>query len=199
MKTFSSLLRMPLQGLALLGIMQLLAGGLMAAQLFTLEGEALGTKDESDAGVRLSLMSWAGEEQTAAVAAAWEEYRDTMDQEAFLDTISEQDTLGYMFTNAATGYTIKYAWVDDNSERMVFLVTPALKTRNPYMWEQSNETSEPYSLLELHWAGDQATAKTSLDTGIVVSDAGKLELADFAGAQVFANLQDSTPYYLSNN
>src|SRR5690606_10809528 len=95
-------------------------------------------------------------------------YLDNQDEKVFLDVLDDIPTQGYLFTAAATGYTVKYAWKEETAEhdRMVFLVTPGLKTRNPVLWQEPNSDGRPFTLVELHWEGDQAVVKTSLDAPI---------------------------------
>src|SRR5690606_25170113 len=99
----------------------------------------------------------------------------------------------------ASGYTVKYAWKEESedADRMVFLVTPGLKTRNPVLWKTPNTDERPFTLVELHWEGEEAVMKTSLDTGIS-SEGGLLQLENFDSAPAFADMADNTPYYYSN-
>ena len=193
MKSAYSLLRNAIASFAVLSVVWM--NGAVAAPLFTLEGQANGARYESDAGLRVSVLGWAGQEQADAVLEAYNAYQENSDPEALQEALQSQETLGYLFTQAATGYTIKYAWQDEAAGSMVFLVTPALKTRSPVLWETPNQDPAPFTLVELHWDGDQAVMKSSLDSGIAVEH-GRLQLESFEQAEAFATLEDSTPYYL---
>jgi hypothetical protein len=172
-----------------------------AAALFTLKGNTPAAKLESESEIRLSVLGWTAEEQAAALAAEYERYTQSQDHGAFQTFLQSQETKGYLFTTEATGHTIKYAWEDTAAadKRMVLLVIPALKTRNPYMWKQPNTAPAPFTLLELRFDGDEAALKTSLDAPVSVNAAGRLELQNYDAASEFATLRDDTPYYLKNS
>lgn len=197
MKTFNhSLSAVP--GLAVLLMIALCSTGAQAAAKMTLSGKAAEVKYESDAGIRISLIDWSADEQQAAVEAAWRQYRQDDDLEAFLETVEAQDSRGYLFTAAATGYRIKYAWKEDtdDGQMMTFLVTPGLKTRNPYLWQMPNNDSPAFTLVQVHLDEETGVAKTSLEGSIVFNEAGKLVLDRFDDLKMFATVEDSTPYYL---
>ena len=172
-----------------------------AAALFTLKGESPQVQEASDGEVRLSMLGWTETEAAEAVIDQYRSYQENGEHETFAEFLREQETQGYLFTTAATGYSIKYAWQEEISadSRMVLLVTPGLKTRNPYQWQQHNDNPAPFTLVELRWEGEQATLKTSLDGGITIDDKGRLALEDYTGASVFATVVDDTPYYLKDS
>lgn len=186
------------KGLTVLILAGVLAGGAQAASILTLEGETPQAKYETDAGIRLSVIDWSAEAQREAVENAWRQYRQDNDLSAFLAVLEAQDTRGYLFTAAATGYRIKYAWQEEtgDSRMMHFLVMPGLKTRNPYLWNSPNNTAPEFTLVQVRLDNDSGVAKTSLDGDIVVNEAGRLALDGFDAVNVFATLEDSTPYYL---
>lgn len=191
-----SLLRAAVKRSAVLSSALLLSAGALAAPLMTMEGNAHGARYETESGVRISVLSWAEPDQAAQVVGAYNQYLEDMDEAAFLEALAQQPTQGYLFTAAATGYTIKYAWKEESadSDRMVFLVTPGLKTRNPVLWQEPNRDGSPFTLVELHWEGEEAVMKSSLDAPIAAAG-GILELENFEAAPVFADMEDSTPYY----
>jgi hypothetical protein len=170
-----------------------------AAALVTLKGETLASKLASEAAVRVSVLGWTASDQAAAVVAEYKKYLAEQNHEQFAKFLQAQETQGYLFTKEATGYTVKYAWQSDDAlnKRMVLLVTPALTTRNPYQWKQSNKSGTPFTLLELQWSGEEALMSTSIDTPIEINLQDALELKE-AGASIFARLRDDTPYYLKN-
>lgn len=172
-----------------------------AAALFTLKGESPQVQETSEGEVRLSVLGWTGEEAAQAVIEQYRSYKESGEHDTFAEFLQEQETQGYLFTTAATGYSIKYAWQEEIAadSRMVLLVTPGLKTRNPYQWQQRNDNPAPFTLVELRWEGEQAVLKTSLDGGITIDDKGRLALEDYLGAAVFATLVDDTPYYLKDS
>lgn len=182
-------------GLALmLGMMLGTAGMAQGAALLTLKGDTPAVKQTADGELRLSLLSFS--DDISIVAKAYDSYRQDNDAEALSRVLEEQKTQGYLFTKAAAGYTVKYAWQDPSDmDHLVLMVTPALKTRNPYMWTTPNEGAVPFTLLDLRKEGDTFSVKTSLDAEVGVNDAGLLDLQDHDSAPVFATLKDATPYY----
>ena len=197
MKTFIHSLSAA-SGLSVLLMITLFAPGIQAAAKMTLSGKATEVKYETDAGISISLIDWSAEEQQVAVENAWRQYRDDGDLETFLDTVEAQESRGYLFTAAATGYRIKYAWKEDTADgqRMTFLVMPGLKTRNPYLWQSPNNDSPEFTLVQVHLNEETGVAKTSLEGGIVFNEDGKLVLDRFDDLRMFATVEDSTPYYL---
>ena len=175
--------------------------GAQGAALFTLKGEAFDARHPDQSEVRLSVLGWTAPEKLEAIEAEYKKYAGTQDHEAFNVFLQQQDTQGYLFTKAATGHTIKYAWQQQNSdgERMVLLITPALKARTPHMWNTPNNDPAPFSLLEVRVDGDQAVMKSSLEAPIESNAEGRLQLQDFKGAAEFARLTDATPYYLKDS
>ncbi|MDY6983869.1 MAG: hypothetical protein SV422_12340, partial [Pseudomonadota bacterium] len=164
------------------------------AALFTLKGEAFDVRNPDQSEVRLSLLGFTPQEKLESIEAEFRKYATSQDHEAFNVFLQQQDTQGYLFTKAATGHTIKYAWQQDNADgaRMVLLVTPALKSRTPYMWKTPNDDPAPFSLVELRMDGEQAVMKTSLETDIETSADGRLQLQDFNNTSEFARLTDAT-------
>ncbi|MFZ9583459.1 MAG: hypothetical protein ACO280_00725, partial [Pseudohongiellaceae bacterium] len=79
--------------------------------------------------------------------------------------------------------------------RLVLLVTPGLKTRNPYLWKQRSDATA-FSVLEVRWRGEEALVTSSTDYPIGFDLQGRLELLDDGGQKVFARVKDATPYYL---
>lgn len=188
------------RGLALAGMLTALSCNLQAAALFTLNGTTDEARRESEAEVRLSILGWTADDQQAAVVTEYQRYADTQDHPGFEKFLRGLETKGYLFTHSPLGYSVKYSWQDTTSpdKKMVLMVVPALKKNNPYMWKEANTEPVPFSLVEVRFDGETAQLKSSLDSNIVVSDTGKLELENFDGAEVFATLQDATPYYLKN-
>ena len=186
------------KGLMVLLMLTVFSCGTQAASILSLSGTAEGVKYEDDAELRLSVIDWSAPEQLAAIETAYRQYQDDSDLEAFLETVDQQDTRGYLFTAAATGYRIKYAWKQDrgNNQVMHFLVTHGLKTRNPYLWKTPNNNSPAFTLVQVEMSDENGVAKSSLDGEIVFNEQGKLQLQSFEALPQFATLEDSTPYYL---
>lgn len=185
------------KSLAVFVTLTLCAAAVQAAASMTLSGDAADVKYETDSGIRISLIDWSSPEQMTAVEDAWRQYRQDDDLETFLKTLEDQDTRGYLFTAAATGYRIKYAWKTQNEDgqMMHFLVMPGLKTRNPYMWQTPNNDAPEYTLVQVQLDKESGVAKSSLDGEIVFNEQGKLALDRFDQLKMFATVRDSTPYY----
>jgi len=181
------------------GLLASLSLGAQAAALFTLKGQTLDTRLPSEGEVRVSMLGWTEPDKADAVVEQYRQFLTSNDSAAFSKFLQEQETRGYLFTKEATGYTIKYAWKSDDAlnPRMVLLVTPALKTRNPYMWKQKNESAAPFTLIEVQTKGEEMLMSTSVDTPIEINLQGDLELQETTA--VFARLRDDTPYYLKQS
>lgn len=169
-----------------------------AAAIVSLKGTTPDVRQGADGELRLSVLSFNDAEANRAFSERFREYQGNQDHAAFDKFIKEQQTRGYVFSKEATGYTIKYAWQDPaDAGRMVFVVTPALKTLNPYLWKTRNDGAAPFTVLEARTQGDNVTLKTSLDAAVeLTSDGGLLQLQDFGAAAPFAQLKDDRPYYL---
>lgn len=178
-----------------------LGSAVQAAPLVTLKGEAFDARYADQSEVRLSVLGWSDPGKLAALETEYQRYTQNQDHNAFQVFLQQQETKGYVFTRAATGHSIKYAWQDQNSERprMVLLVTPALKSRTPNLWKTPNENPAPFSLVEVELQGDEAVMKTSLETAIETDADGRLRLRDFDATADFARLRDATPYYLKDS
>jgi hypothetical protein len=182
----------------------ILLGGSMAAQagaIFTLKGTAMDTRHANQSDLKMSVLGWNDPGQERAVVEAWRKYEQDGDMEAFVNILEEQPTKAYLFSSAATGYSIRYAWQDPNArdKRMIFMVTPGLKTRNPYMWEHPNQDSKAFSLVEIRGTDHEMDMKSSLEAPIELADGDILQLQGFEDAGLFASLADSTPYYMKKD
>lgn len=190
---FLSATRILVAGLLGLGALQA-----QAAALVSLKGSTEEVRAGNQGQIRLSVLGYNDVDSGKAFIGQYREYQNSADAAAFAKVLREQQTRGYVFTDEATGYTIKYAWQDPaDSGRQVFVVTPALKTLNPYLWQTPNAGTAPFTVLEVRTDGDQAVLKTSLDTdAVITSDGGVLQLEDYESAAPFATLKDDRPYYL---
>jgi hypothetical protein len=179
---------------ALLGLAAL---QLQAAAIVSLKGSTQQVR-AGEGLVRLSVLGYNDADSTRSFIDHYRNYLEQGDAAAFSKTLRDEQTRGYVFTDEATGYTIKYAWQDPaDSAHQVFVVTPALKSLNPYLWRERNDSSDPFSVLELRGEGESFTLKTSLDSAVEISsDGGVLQLQDFDAAAPFATLKDDRPYYL---
>ncbi len=177
-----------------------LSASVQAAPVVILEGAAEDARYEDRSQVRVSVLGWSEDEQAQAVVQGFRDYGDSGDVEAFNGLLLQQPTLGYLFTKAATGYSIKYAYVDRDGtgEKMTLLVTPGLKTRNPSLWKTANASGIPFTLVELSRSGEEYLMRTSLDADISVDTSGRLTLSD-GDAGVFAVMKQNVPFIASGS
>lgn len=183
------------------GLLGLCALQLQAAALVSLKGSTPEVRAGSEGQIRLSVLSYNDVDSGKAFIERYRQYQSEQDHAAFGDFIREQQTRGYVFSDEATGYTIKYAWQDPaDSGRQVYVVTPGLKTLNPYLWQTPNDSVAPFSVLEVRMQGEEATLKTSLDAAVeITADGSVLQLQNYEAAAPFATLKDDRPYYLRQN
>ncbi len=162
------------------------------------KGQTPEAKVASDAEVRLSVLGFTEPDKAKAVVTQYQQYLTNHNAQEFVKFLQQQDTKGYLFTKEAVGYSIKYAWQSDDkaNRRMVLLVEPALMSRNPYQWKKQIQSTEPFTLVEVNFAGDEAIVSTSLDTPIAINAQGQLELKTNDKSSVFVRMKDDTPYYL---
>lgn len=180
---------------ALLGLGALQA---QAAAVVSLKGTTEEVRAGSAGQIRLSVLGYNDADSARAFIERYRAWQDSADAGAFTKVLRDEQTRGYVFTDEATGYTIKYAWQDPaDSGRQVFVVIPALKTLNPYLWQTRNDSGLPFTVLEVRMDGERATLKTSLDAAVEISaDGTVLQLQDYDAAAPFATLRDDRPYYL---
>ena len=164
------------------------------------KGQTQEAKISSDAEVKLSIMGYSEPDKAKAVVTHHQQYLANHNVEEFEKFLQQQETEGYLFTNEAVGYSVKYVWKSEDklNKRMVLLVWPALLTRNPYLWKHQYQRAQPFTVVEVKLAGDEAVLTTSLDMPVEVNAQGQLQLHDTGKGSVFARLKDDTPYYLKN-
>ena len=187
------------QSLVTLALLSLMVPAASAEVLFQFKGETSAVRHVSQNGLRLSVLDWSTPEEQETVIDAFRAWQENRDAEAFSEVLSNQSTRGYLFTGEVTGYTVKYAH-QLGDDAMSLLVVPGLKTKNRYMWETPPaEDAPPFTLLhvQLFEDGERASLRTSLDTGMSLSDDGSHLIVN-EGAVEFGALEDATPYYLKN-
>ena len=105
-------------------------------------------------------------------------------------------TVGYLWTNDITGYSIKYAWhsaLPDGTDRIVLVSDRRLGAYTNAWKSKAADTDYTFTLIELH-AGPKGLieGKTSLAAKVVVdSEAKTVALENYAG--VPANLTPARP------
>jgi hypothetical protein len=169
-----------------------------AAAVVSLKGTTQEARQPSDSELRVSVLGFNDSASGQTFAEHLREYQNNQDHATFGRFIRDQQTRGYVFSKEATGYTIKYAWQDPaDAGRMVFIVTPALKTLNPYLWKTRNDDPAPFTVLEVRMQGEDVLVKTSLDAAVeFTADGSVLQLQNYDAAAPFAVLKDDRPYYL---
>ena len=109
--------------------------------------------------------------------------------DAFKAALGRAPTVGYIWTNDITGYSIKYAWhstLPDGTERVVLASDRRLGAYTTE-WKPAapaQETDYAFTLIELHLGpGGALEGKTSLATKIAVdADANTVALENFTAA-----------------
>lgn len=187
------------QSLVTLVLLTLMVAPASAAALFQFEGETPETRHVSQNSLKLSVLDWSTAEEQEAVIEAFRAWQENRDAEAFSEVLGNQSTRGYLFTGEVTGYTVKYAH-QLGEDAMSLLIVPGLKSKNRYMWKTAPaEDAPPFTLLhvELLEEGERASLRTSLETGMSLSEDGSHLIVN-EGAGEFGVLEDATPYYLKN-
>jgi hypothetical protein len=107
---------------------------------------------------------------------------------AFTAALNRVPTVGYLWTNDITGYSIKYAWhspLPDGTERIVLVSNRRLGAAEHAWKSNGTETDYEFTLIELR-AGAKGLleGKTSLANKIVVDrEANTVALDNYAGSQ----------------
>ena len=95
---------------------------------------------------------------------------------ALTAAIGKAPTLGYIWTNEVTGYSIKYAYhasLSDGGERIVLATDRRLGAHSPGWRPVASPTDYEFTLLEIHLnAKGLGEAKSSLTTKVIVDDNG---------------------------
>ena len=109
--------------------------------------------------------------------------------QALAGAIRRAPTVGYIWTNDVTGYSIKYAYrapLPEGSERIVLAIDRRLGT-HVAAWQPVTPqpaTDYPFTVLEMRFdAGGIGEGRTSLTTNVILDkQAGTLALENYAGA-----------------
>ena len=101
--------------------------------------------------------------------------------------IKAAPTLGYIWTDGVTGYSIKYAWRSadtEEKERIVLVTERRLNSHAPDWPSASAATDADFTVIEMHLdAHGAGEAKTSLTTGVAIDTAANtLALDDYVAA-----------------
>jgi hypothetical protein len=102
-------------------------------------------------------------------------------------------TLGYIWTDGVTGYSIKYAWRSpapvqrdekDEKERIVLITARRINSHAPGWAAASAAADADFTVIEMHLdAHGAGEAKTSLTSGVAIdTTANTLALDDYAAA-----------------
>jgi hypothetical protein len=116
---------------------------------------------------------------------------------AFTAALNRVPTVGYLWTNDITGYSIKYAWhspLPDGTERIVLVSDRRLGAYTGAWKSKTAETDYSFTLIELR-TGPKGLieGKTSLASKVVVdSEAKTVALDDYAAAATALSPAKST-------
>jgi hypothetical protein len=110
---------------------------------------------------------------------------------AFAAALARAPTVGYIWTNDVTGYSIKYAWHATGADRSERIVLASDRRLGAYSnaWKtaaQAAETDYAFTVIELHVGpGGALEGKTSLAGRIAVDgDAKTVALEDYGASPV---------------
>jgi len=110
---------------------------------------------------------------------------------ALTGAIAKAPTIGYIWTDEVTGYSIKYAWhapMPTGGERIILATNRALGTPDPQQKPAANEpaTSYEFTVIELRVnAKGLGEGKSSLTTKVIVDNEAKtIALENYAAAPV---------------
>tara|TARA_R110000772_G_scaffold207925_1_gene318415 strand:+ start:2574 stop:3107 length:534 start_codon:yes stop_codon:yes gene_type:complete len=158
-----------------------------------LQGNTPESTNADNAGIEVRMLRWAEAAEHEQVLTAYNDYLESQNARDFLEALRELSIKGYLLTSESTGYIIYHAWRQEsqNGEQQVLLVTPGLKTKNPLMWKQVNQSNSDFTVVELHRNNDGWQLKTSLDTEIGVDDENRLRLTNYDAGKVFVELRDA--------
>ncbi|HZM96770.1 MAG TPA: hypothetical protein VFB92_25290 [Vicinamibacterales bacterium] len=110
---------------------------------------------------------------------------------ALTGAISKAPTIGYIWTDEVTGYSIKYAWrapIPAGGERIILATTRALGAQSPQWKPTGSEPATDYefTVIELRLnAKGLGEGKTSLTSKVIIdNDAKTIALENYAAAPV---------------
>lgn len=113
----------------------------------------------------------------------------------FTQALQKAPTIGYLWTNEPTGYSVKHAWripEPDGSEQVVMITEPRLGAYS-VAWKLNAGTPTEYgfTLLEFRITAKGGVGKSSLTTAVVADpNAKQLVLEDYARAPtILANVK----------
>ena len=117
---------------------------------------------------------------------------------AFTAALARMPTVGYLWTNDITGYSIKYAWhspLPDGTDRIVLISDRRLGAYTGAWKTQSDapDTDYTFTLIEMHVASNGSLeGRTSLAAKIAVDGSAKTVALENYGAAV-TSLTNSAP------
>jgi hypothetical protein len=139
--------------------------------------------------LKIDLLRWSTDAEREQVVNA---LADKGEKE-FVDVLSKQPTLGYIWTSESAGYSVRYAVqtsMPDGSERIVVAADRRLGSWNPQLWKPTGAaTANPYEFtvleLRLNRKKGAGEGKSSLFGKVAADKATKtLNLENYAGSTV---------------
>jgi hypothetical protein len=164
----------------------LLLGGVLHAQVKgPIERYTATTANVNGAGepISIELLKWSTDADRDRLLSVLAWYGDK-------EVAGALPTVGYLWTSAAAGYSIRYAYripAADGSQRIILLTDRKLGAWSPEAWKPTAAATaddRPFSVIELrvNRAG-QGEGKTSLTTKTVMDPASKSIALDNYAAQ----------------
>jgi len=140
--------------------------------------------DKSDT-VRIDLLRWSTDAERDQLLSAFKDDRQ------FFDALGHEPSIGYIWTHASVGFSVRYAYrvlLPDGAERVVLATDKRLDSGGPGAWEATVQRSAhdyPFTVIELRMNGNAGEGKMSLAASVVVdADAKTIGLDHYAAAPV---------------
>ena len=140
----------------------LLAAGILAASMFqSVQAQTKGTIENFTATsvnvtgapdpMKIDLLRWSTDAEREQVINALSD----KGEKEFMDVLSKQPTLGYIWTSESAGYSVRYAYqtsMPDGSERVIIATDKRLGSWNPQIWKPAGSAtvnSYDFTVIEL--------------------------------------------------
>src|SRR5947207_5876705 len=133
----------------------LLVAGMLAASMFQNgQAQTKGTVENITATsanvtgapdpLKIDLLRWSSDAEREQIFNALSD----KGEKEFMDMLSKQPTLGYIWTSESAGYSVRYAVrmsMPDGSERIIIATDKRLGSWNPQLWKPvGSATANPY-------------------------------------------------------
>jgi hypothetical protein len=141
-----------------------------------------GNRAASDT-LKIDLLRWSTDTERDQLLDAFK------DEKTFFEALKRQPSVGYIWTSASVGFSVRYAYrvpASGDAERIILITDRHLESGGPQAWTTAVKFSAPeypYTLIELRMGQTGGEGKMSI-AGTVGADAAArtLALENYAGA-----------------